>query len=236
MHIDTDVCSSYTCRHLAHKWSTTYIQPHTKRRLLPFMDTEIDAIEDLILLDLLGAPNPTIRSSFIETAWLFDAMVSAEQRLGESGAFNYNQQNTAEWKSFFVPRRGNFGGFGISDDHIPFLRLGVTILHVISSPFPHVWHTIKVRWPLRLTLETTDAWWAQDDATALDIPTMRRWNLILRVFMSEYLGLRPDLLRTRDTATEHLGRSVDDLVSGTASSRAHSSYGFSVESGHFVVY
>lgn len=135
---------SRLCRHLAHKWSTTYIQPHTKRRLLPFMDTELDTIEDLILLDLLGAPNPTIRSSFIETAWLFDAMISAEQRLGESGAFNYNQQNTAEWKSFFVPRRGNFGGFGISDDHIPFLQLGVTILHVISSPFPNVWHTIKV--------------------------------------------------------------------------------------------
>ncbi|EPS96822.1 hypothetical protein FOMPIDRAFT_1052943 [Fomitopsis schrenkii] len=189
----TDTDSIYGARHLAHKWSTTYIQPHTKRRLLPFMDTELDTIEDLILLDLLGAPNPTIRSSFIETAWLFDAMISAEQRLGESGAFNYNQQNAAQWKSFFVPRRGNFGGFGISDDHIPFLRLGVTILHVISSPFPNVWHTIK------------------DDATALDIPTMRRWNLILRVLLSEYLGLRPDLLRSRDTVTEHLRRSVDDL-------------------------
>ena len=32
----------------------------------------------------------------------------------------------------------------------------------------------------------------QDDASALDIPTMRRWNLILRVFMCEYLNLRPE--------------------------------------------
>ena len=120
------------------------------------MDTELDTIEDFILLDLLGAPDPTIRSSFIETAWLFDGMVSAEQRLGESGAFNYNQQNTAEWKSFFVPRRGSFGGSGISDDHIPFLRLGVTILHVISSPFPRVWHTIKVLRLVGVTYSTTD--------------------------------------------------------------------------------
>jgi hypothetical protein len=29
----------------------------------------------------------------------------------------------------------------------------------------------------------------------LDLPTLGAWNLILRVFFAEYLGLRPDLLR-----------------------------------------
>ncbi|KAI0344851.1 hypothetical protein BDW22DRAFT_1391879 [Trametopsis cervina] len=168
--------SIYGARNLAEKWSTTYLTPHTKRRLIPSgWDTELSSIEHLILLDLLGAPRPLIRSSFVNTAWLFDEMVSAEKRLGESGAFAYGDDKAQDWNSFFVARGGHEFSFGgIEDDHIPFLRLGVDILHVISNPFPRVWHTLK------------------DDASALDIPTMRRWNLILRVFISEYLGLRPD--------------------------------------------
>ncbi|OBZ65660.1 Glutaminyl-peptide cyclotransferase-like protein [Grifola frondosa] len=65
--------------------ATTYINPNTKRRLLPSAITELATIEHLILLDLLGAPQPRIHSSFIDTAWLFDAMASAEQRLAENG-------------------------------------------------------------------------------------------------------------------------------------------------------
>lgn len=46
--------------------------------------------------------------------------------------------------------------------------------------------------------------------TALDLPTMRRWNLILRVFICEYLGLKPDANDSRRTS---IHRSADDLVS-----------------------
>lgn len=48
----------------------------------------------------------------------------------------------------------------------------------------------------------------QDDATALDIPTMRRWNLILRVFMSEYLGLRPDEIHGKPLRDELVGITI----------------------------
>ncbi|KZT09609.1 uncharacterized protein LAESUDRAFT_695278 [Laetiporus sulphureus 93-53] len=191
----TNTDSIYGARHLAKKWATTYVNPQAKRRLLPSMITELSTIEHLILLDLLGAPHPTIRSSFLDTAWLFDAMASAERRLGDSGAFAYDGQAANNWTSFFIPRNNmhNFGG--IEDDHIPFLRAGVSVLHVIANPFPSVWHTL------------------QDDATALDVPTMRRWNLILRVFMSEYLGLRPSAIaRSRDTKAD-LHRSFDELHS-----------------------
>lgn len=56
---------------------------------------------------------------------------------------------TQEWKSFFLDRKAPsnlnmYQGY-IEDDHIPFLHQGVDILHVISSPFPTVWHTLKVR-------------------------------------------------------------------------------------------
>ncbi|KAL7283667.1 hypothetical protein ACG7TL_003103 [Trametes sanguinea] len=168
--------SIYGARHLAHKWSTTYLSSNTKRRLLPGSETEIGTIEHLILLDLLGAPKPNIRSSFVDTAWLFDAMAAVEKRLAESGAFVYGdegQGSQEKYTSFFVPRTGTWNFGGIEDDHIPFQKLGVSILHIIANPFPRVWHTLK------------------DDASALDVPTMRRWNLILRVFVSEYLNLQP---------------------------------------------
>ena len=48
----------------------------------------------------------------------------------------------------------------------------------------------------------------QDDATALDLPTMRRWNLVLRVFMSEYLHLRPE----DTTSARPVRRSNAELV------------------------
>lgn len=110
--------------------------------------TELDAIEHLILLDLLGAPSPAIRSYFLDTAWLFDAMVSAERRLGDSGAFVYEDQTSlapGKWKSYFRPRTTSAMNFGyIGDDHVPFLRKGISVLHIIPEPFPLVWHRLAV--------------------------------------------------------------------------------------------
>jgi glutaminyl-peptide cyclotransferase len=109
---------------------------------------ELSTIEHLILLDLLGAPNPLIRSYFLETAWLFDALVSAEQRLGDIGAFSYGSEEgmaPGRWKTFFRPRsEHDLNIENVGDDHVPFLRRGVSVLHLIAEPFPLVWHTIRV--------------------------------------------------------------------------------------------
>ena len=51
---------------------------------------------------------------------------------------------------------------------------------------------------------------SQDDAEALDLATMRRWNMMLRVFMAEYLHLRPE------SPQETLRRSDCELVSRIA--------------------
>lgn len=108
----------------------------------------------MILLDLLGSKSPLIRSYFLSTAWLFDGLVAAEHRLGQLGVFDEPKPQAQPveggewrgWQSFFVPRTGFDLHFGrIADDHIPFLHRGVNILHVIASPFPSVWHTIKVK-------------------------------------------------------------------------------------------
>jgi len=100
--------------------------------------------------------------------------------MGLLGLFNEAVGSNAEggewhpWNSFFKPRTSfehQWGG--IQDDHIPFVRRGVNILHVIANPFPKVWHKIE------------------DDASAIHIPTLKRWNLIFRVFTAEYLRLKP---------------------------------------------
>ncbi|KAG9318620.1 hypothetical protein JVU11DRAFT_713 [Chiua virens] len=164
------------------------------RRLISHSMTELGGIEHLVLLDLLGAPNPLIRSYFADTAWLFDALASAERRLHESGVLMGSESPSA-FQSFFFPRRGSELSHGfIADDHVPFLRKGVNVLHVIPFQFPGVWHTLR------------------DDATALDISTMRRWNLVLRVFISEYLGLRPELSLAQ-TKHEYIGHLEHELVS-----------------------
>jgi glutaminyl-peptide cyclotransferase len=134
-------------RHLAERWSTTYINPHSKRRLLRDpISTEISTIEHLILLDLLGAPNPYIRSFFPDTGWLYDAMIDAERKLGNNGHFDVDGQASNHWTSWFIPRTGFEGAFSfIEDDHLPFIQRGVSILHIITDPFPMVWHKLSVR-------------------------------------------------------------------------------------------
>lgn len=113
--------------------------------------TELDGIEHLFLLDLLGAPNPLIRSYFTDTAWLFDALASAERRLHESRVL-LGSEWAASFQSFFLPRHSTeFNQGYIADDHIPFLRKGVNVLHLIPYPFPSVWHTLRVSYVLHKT-------------------------------------------------------------------------------------
>ncbi|KAG8810372.1 hypothetical protein FRC17_002960 [Serendipita sp. 399] len=182
--------SIYGARHLAERWSTEFV-PAGQR--MDRASTLLDTIEHFVLLDLLGAPRPLITSYFPSTAWLFDGMAAIEHRLGLLGMFNEAPNPSADgdgeagqwhnWSSFFKPRTSYDHGWGrIEDDHIPFVHRGVNVLHIIASPFPNVWHTL------------------QDDASALDIPTMKRWNLIFRVFATEYLRLKPSSKKTRTRA------------------------------------
>jgi glutaminyl-peptide cyclotransferase len=201
-------------RHLADKWATTYTPLNQRRRLMNVQTTELGGIEHLILLDLLGAPQPSIRSFFIDTAWLFDSLVSIEHRLGESGAFVYaNDKSMApgKWRSYFRSRTTASMNFGyIGDDHLPFLQRGVSVLHLITEPFPRVWHTIGVRvafHPYSFPLLISNV---QDDASALDLSTLRRWNIMLRVFMTEYLNLQPQDFQARSNP---IPRSESELVS-----------------------
>lgn len=132
---------------------------------------KIDSIEHLVLLDLLGSSEPSIPSYFFSTDWLFRELISSEQRLRDANLLYPSSvsSSASRRRSFF--RDGPVTMGGIEDDHLPFLAHGVPILHVIPTPFPSVWHTLK------------------DDASALDWPTDYAWAMILRLWTAEYLGL-----------------------------------------------
>lgn len=150
----TDKDSIYGARHLAQKYANTRVRGRK---------TEIEAIELLVLLDLLGAPNPDIYNSFPQTKHIHTRMVEIERKITAAGLFKSKRNN------YFQPPdvRGHF----VQDDHLPFLKRKVPVLHVIPVPFPKVWHKITD------TLENVDR-----DAVF-------NWQLLIRAFVVEYLHL-----------------------------------------------
>ncbi|KAM8791056.1 glutaminyl-peptide cyclotransferase-like protein isoform 1-T1 [Rhynchonycteris naso] len=166
--------SLYGSRHLAQLMESA---PHSPG------PTRIQAIELFVLLDLLGAPYPTFYSHFPRTARWFHRLrsigepLTAEELtfalysplLPEKHLHRLNLlQSHPQEVMYFQP--GEPPG-SVEDDHIPFLRRGVPVLHLISTPFPSVWHT-------------------PDDSEAnLHPPTVHNLSRILAVFLTEYLGL-----------------------------------------------
>jgi glutaminyl-peptide cyclotransferase len=160
----TDDDSLYGSRSLAEHWET---------RDHPSMATyrnDLDSISLFVLLDLLGAADPSIPSYFSMTHWAYTNMAKLEQRMRDLGLLESR------------PKRGNFfpdakkdkvfsNGF-VSDDHVPFMKRGVEILHIIPTPFPDVWHKME------------------DDGAHLDMPTTRDWARIVTAFAVEWMDIK----------------------------------------------
>ncbi|XP_043853749.1 glutaminyl-peptide cyclotransferase-like protein isoform X2 [Dromiciops gliroides] len=147
--------SLYGARHLAQRMEQT---PHG----IGF--SEIQAIEMFVLLDLLGAPDPVIKSHFPRTAPWFQRLSSIEKRLHQLGLLASHPQEV-----MYFQQGPPYGA--VDDDHVPFLRRGVPILHLIPTPFPAVWHT------------------PADTEANLHPPTVHNLSRILATFLAEYLGL-----------------------------------------------
>ena len=103
-------------------------------------------MELLVLLDLLGYPNPEIPNLYRSTSWLFYKLIQIESRLKKLSLLNKISMKTGKrMQSFFNPQHQyTYQGQYIQDDHLPFLQRGINVLHIISSPFPDVWHTEAV--------------------------------------------------------------------------------------------
>ncbi|KAK6527244.1 hypothetical protein TWF281_010432 [Arthrobotrys megalospora] len=159
--------SIYGARHLADKWESTMHPAHSTYK------NHLSSINLFVLLDLLGAPMPRIPSYFKTTHWAYQHMADIEIRLRALDLLESGKDH-----ALFLPDRDKTvfpDGLQIEDDHIPFLRRGVDILHIIASPFPPVWHTM------------------QDDGAHLDKAVVNDWAVIVSAFVVEWYGLEPFL-------------------------------------------
>ncbi|XP_065185053.1 glutaminyl-peptide cyclotransferase-like [Sycon ciliatum] len=152
--------SIYGSRHLAARMdNNSHVSDPDK--------TELDMMDALVLLDLIGSRQPPLAfyDHFDNTTHLFKQLISIEKRLRKKDLLINPKGPT-----YFKEQKPNERML-VEDDHIPFLRRGVPCLHLITLPFPEVWHTIH------------------DDWTALDRATIDNISRILRVFVVEYLHL-----------------------------------------------
>uniref|UniRef100_A0A8D2QBC1 Glutaminyl-peptide cyclotransferase n=2 Tax=Zonotrichia albicollis TaxID=44394 RepID=A0A8D2QBC1_ZONAL len=150
--------SLYGSQHLAQKMAST---PHPPGSTTT---NQLQGIDLFVLLDLIGARNPVFPNYFPNTLRWFQRLQAIEQKL----------HNMNLLKNHPVPSqyfRSNLHRGLVEDDHVPFLLRGVPVLHLIPSPFPAVWHTIK------------------DTEENLDKATIDNLNKILQVFVLEYLNL-----------------------------------------------
>ncbi|XP_050306313.1 glutaminyl-peptide cyclotransferase-like isoform X2 [Anthonomus grandis grandis] len=151
--------SIYGARHLAGEM-------HKKRGLTRTTGeqvSDLQKIDMLVLLDLIGHRNVNFFNYFADTSGWFSRLAGAEDRLEKLRLLNPRDTK------YFI-RRDFFTG-NIEDDHLPFLRRNVPILHLIPIPFPKEWHT------------------PNDDRNIIDIKTVENLNMILRIFLAEYLHL-----------------------------------------------
>ncbi|KAK3504495.1 kinase-like domain-containing protein [Neurospora crassa] len=157
----TDTDSLYGARSLSEEWENTPY-PALSRFANP-----IRQIDLFVLLDLLGSADPGVPSYFQTTHWAYKNMATVESRMRTLGLLE------SKPKDPFLPEAGklkeHFGRAYVGDDHQPFMAKGAPVLHMIPTPFPHVWHKIE------------------DDGEHLDLPTVRDWARIVTAFTIEYL-------------------------------------------------
>jgi len=150
----TSTDSIYGSRNLAQTWETQNYQ------YKGVTGNHNDRIDIFVLLDLIGARGMEFSKLERSTGDWYDRLVAIERNLKRTDVIN----GKTLFKDEFLPA-------GIEDDHIPFKRRGVPILHLIAYPFPRAWHKMG------------------DNLDSLDFNQIADFNAILRVFIAEYLHL-----------------------------------------------
>ncbi|RGB24077.1 hypothetical protein C1646_726968 [Rhizophagus diaphanus] len=184
--------SLYGSRHLAAKWENTYVTDTESSQNKG--KNMLNGIEVLILLDLLGASKPFISNYFTTTSWMFNSLIQIESRLSTNNLIklpgslisnlknlkddmnieikeNNVEDSLEEHDSYFNQFSINNFYSHIEDDHMPFLKKGVPVLHIIPAPFPDDWHKLS------------------DNASAIDPVVVFNLNNIFKIFAAEYLNI-----------------------------------------------
>jgi len=159
----TNTDSIYGSRHLAEKWENEPINSTSSI-------TKIKSIDVLVLLDLLGTKNPSFINFYKNSEKYFNILSDIEIMLSNQKLLSTSYNNN----SVFFSRSDAITDtpkLFIDDDHRPFLRKNVPILHIIPYPFPNVWHN------------------AADNADALDENTIKDLSLVFKLFVVQQLHL-----------------------------------------------
>lgn len=152
----TSTDSLYGSRHLAEKWAS---------------DTggnSLANIELFVLLDLLGGKEmgqgtSRLYSQQAKSRHLFEGLMEIEQRrFPDSPKIFELKYPTGPDSSIFLEN-------AVDDDHVPFMKHNVPIMHLIPVPFPTIWHTEK------------------DDISALDREACKKLSTILLEFVESLL-------------------------------------------------
>ncbi|XP_054157447.1 glutaminyl-peptide cyclotransferase-like [Oppia nitens] len=165
--------SLYGSRHLANKWNhKQYPKSMTNmcQNSSLGQTSELDRIELMVLLDLIGAANPKFYSYFPNTKPLFNRLMEIEKKLNDLNLMEIS--NSGRKRTSYFNSRHPFSY--IEDDHVPFLKLNVPVLHMIPTPFPSVWHR------------------ESDNRENLNFSTINNLMKIFRIFIAEYLHLNID--------------------------------------------
>lgn len=189
----TNTDSIYGARSLAEEWDNSW------HPAMSTYKTKLESISLFVLLDLLGAEDPTIPTYFKTTHWAYQNMARLESRLRDLGQFKSAQRKTWLDESDKDPHTTSaFPSYVMQDDHIPFMARGVEVLHLIPNQFPHVWHRIE------------------DDGEHLDGPTVEDWAMLTTAFAAEWLELEGFFGRTKEGVKErNEKRAVQDVISKT---------------------
>jgi glutaminyl-peptide cyclotransferase len=143
--VRSDTDSLYGARHLADSMQH---------------DDTLRHIHTLVLLDLIGASDTHFFSSFPQSHTMHQAFARIESELKKDGSLVKHAQMCFD--------EGDVAQLDIEDDHIPFLNKGVRVLHLISEPFPAVWHT------------------PDDDLDHIDKAVVHNLLLVFRQFLTEF--------------------------------------------------
>lgn len=147
----SDQDSLYGARHLASKWAATRDGSG---------HTYLQGIEAFILLDLIGTADTHFKLRFQETAPVYNKMRKIEACLRMHNLLIPSQPQNA----LFTPDE-EFSD--IEDDHKPFYQKGVPVVHLITTPFPAVWHT------------------GSDNINALDLNRIENLSRVIRVYLAD---------------------------------------------------
>lgn len=160
----TDTDSIYGARHLAAKMEATLVEVEREVAV-----SQLQTMDLMILLDLIGTEDMSFTSYFTETSKYFERLQKIELRLAKESLLEPASLHKNGRNKYFLSDVWNSGS--VQDDHIPFLARNVPVLHLIANPFPSVWHT------------------ARDNEASLSYSTINDLGKILRIFVAEYLQL-----------------------------------------------